>query len=72
MSADNVNSFDHTNRLGFARMPPGYLLIQLDSGHFIWEIESDPDLEPPIHWDKWTMRRWAWAHYNEKRGAGNE
>ena len=37
MPADNVCSFDYTNRLGFAKMPPGYLLIGLDSGHFLFE-----------------------------------
>lgn len=62
MPADNVCSFDYTNRLGFAKMPPGYLLIGLDSGHFIFERERD-EAESPIHWNKWAVRNWAWADY---------
>lgn len=32
---------NYTNRLGFVKMPPGYLLIGLDAGHFLFERESD-------------------------------
>ena len=53
---------DHTNRLGFAKMPPHYKLLQLDSGHFIWERQSDYE-ESAIHWNKWAIWRDAWADY---------
>jgi hypothetical protein len=65
---------DYTARLGFASMPPGYLLIGLDSGHFIYERQSD-EAESAIHWDKWAVRRWAWEDYrslNPQAPAGAE
>lgn len=62
MPADNVTSFDYTDRLGIQKMPPGYLLIGLDSGHFMWERESD-GMESVIHWNKWVVRRWAWLNH---------
>jgi len=51
MPADNVTSFDYTDRLGIQKMPPSYLLIGLDSGHFMWERVSDEE-ESAIHWNK--------------------
>ena len=54
MAANNVTSFDYTNRLGIKKMPPGYLLIGLDSGHFLFERESDEE-ESAIHWNRWTV-----------------
>lgn len=46
--------------LGFASMPRGYELWQLDSGHWIW-IESSTERESSIHWDKWSIYRSAKA-----------
>lgn len=54
--------FDHTDRLGFLKMPPGYRLLQLDSGHFIYERIID-ERESPIHWNKWVVRQWAWLDH---------
>ncbi|PTU76867.1 hypothetical protein DBO86_23000 [Pseudomonas indoloxydans] len=68
MPADNVTSFDYTDRLGIQKMPPGYLLIGLDSGHFMWERTSDEE-ESAIHWNKWEVWRWAWQDHND-RAAG--
>ena len=62
MTVDSVTCFDYTDRLGIQKMPPGYRLIGLDSGHFLYERESD-EAESAIHWDKWTVRRWAWQDY---------
>lgn len=53
-----TNTVDHTNRLGFAKMPSGYHLLQLDSGHFMW-FHPDRDTDSCIHWDKWAVYRGA-------------
>lgn len=53
---------DMTNRLGFAKMPPGYKLLQLDSGHFMYEREAD-EMESAIHWNRWAVRKAAWDDY---------
>lgn len=60
--------FDYTNRLGFLSMPPGYKLLGLDSGHFLWERESDK-MDSVIHWDKWAIRRGAWADYHDQQAS---
>lgn len=59
----DTNCIDHTSRLGFVKMPEGYALLQLDSGHFMWRHEESDD-ESCIHWNKW----WAYrgARLNEK------
>lgn len=50
---------DHTDRLGFVKMPNGYKLYQLmDSGHFFWYREED-EQESSIHWDKWSIYKSA-------------
>ena len=73
MAADNVTSFDYTDRLGIKKMPPGYLLIGLDSGHFMWERVSG-EAESAIHWSKWAIWRSAWHDYNaqQQEAAGHE
>lgn len=60
-----MECIDHTSRLGIAKMPPGYRLLQLDSGHFIWEREAD-DAESEIHSNKWAVYRGAWANYRQQ------
>lgn len=57
--------WDMTDRLGFAKMPPGYKLLKLDSGHFIYERERD-EMESDIHWNRWAVRKWAWQNYREE------
>jgi hypothetical protein len=64
-----MEPIDHTNRLGFAKMPAGYKLLQLDSGHFIYEREHD-EAESSIHWNKWAVYRWAVAD-SKATGAGH-
>ena len=54
---------DRTHSLGIKTMPPGYNLLQLDSGHYIWERQSDHE-ESAIHWNKWEVWRWAWHDHN--------
>ena len=73
MPADNVTSFDYTDRLGIQKMPPGYLLIGLDSGHFMWERVGE-EAESAIHWNKWAIWRSAWHDYNaqQQEAAGHE
>ena len=46
------------NALGFAKMPEGYELWQLDSGHWMW-VESRTERESCIHWNKWAVYRGA-------------
>ena len=60
-----TNAIDHTNRLGFAKMPEGYALIQLDSGHFMWHHDASDD-ESCIHWDKWAIYRGAVENSKER------
>ena len=58
--------YDYTNRLGIQKMPPGYKLFGLDSGHFMWWRESD-DMESCIHWSRWAIYRSAWNEYREQQ-----
>lgn len=53
-----TNAIDHTSRLGFHKMPDGYHLLQLDSGHFMY-FHPESDEESAIHWDKWAVLAWA-------------
>lgn len=53
-----TNAVDHTNRLGFVKMPAGYHLLQLDSGHFMW-FHEESDEESCISWDKWWIYQGA-------------
>jgi hypothetical protein len=53
-------------------LPPGYRIIQLDSGHFLWVYAADGDfdnsnVEGPICWDRFWVRRCAFAHYEENK-----
>lgn len=59
--------YDCTDRLGIQKMPPGYKLWQLDSGHYLWDFEDR--IESVIHWNKWAIYRSAWKHYNEAIAA---
>lgn len=61
-----TNAIDHTNRLGFHKMPEGYALLQLDSGHFMW-FHPESDEESAIHWDKWSILDWAKQDSRERR-----
>jgi hypothetical protein len=48
-------------------LPDGYRVIQLDSGHYMWEkvggvnVNGGP-LEGPISWDRFWVRRCAFKH----------
>ena len=59
----------------YKKLPPGYTIVQLDSGHYMWVFE-DPfgprvrvplgrDTEGLMSWDKWWVRRCAFAHFAE-------
>ena len=52
-------------------LPPGYRIVQLDSGHFLWEFAGDGktprnrpggECEGLISWDRYWVRRCAFAH----------
>ena len=47
--------------LGFVEVPDGYIIEQLDSGHWIW-THSETDAQSCIHWDKWAVYRGCKAH----------
>lgn len=51
-------------------LPPGYRIVQLDSGHYLWCLDADGDgdheVEGLICWDKWWVRRCAFAHALEQ------
>lgn len=45
-------------------LPPGFRVAQLDSGHFLWVREGEGfEYEGFISWDRWWVRRCAFAHY---------
>lgn len=53
-------------------LPPGYKVIHLDSGHFMWAAEEASNdnggpLEGLICWDRWWVRRCAFANYEARR-----
>lgn len=56
----------------FRPLPPGYEVVQLDSGHYIWtwgppeaRAAGDYTLEGLICWDRFWVRRCAFAHFEE-------
>ena len=57
---------DASRSLGRQKMPPGYQIIQLDSGHFIWFHEQSDD-ESCIHWSKWAIYRGAHDDYKKRK-----
>ena len=46
-------------------IPPGYKIIQLDSGHYLWVLNDSK--EGLISWDRWWVRRCAFAHFEENK-----
>lgn len=40
-------------------LPPGYRVVQLDSGHYVWMTDTAEGL---ISVDRWWVRRCAFAH----------
>lgn len=63
---------DVSSRLGGkAKLPPGYKMFQLDSGHFIWECE-ETDEESCIHWNKWAVYRGAHRDHQSRQPTKQE
>jgi hypothetical protein len=62
-----MSGVDASRALGRCKMPIGYQLLQLDSGHFIWRREES-DEESSIHWSKWRVYQWAHADYKNRIG----
>ena len=49
-------------------LPPGYRIVQLDSGHFLWTLDgAERPTEGLISWDRYWVRRCAFAHYEENK-----
>lgn len=53
-------------------LPPGYRIVQLDSGHFLWVKDvgvnsNGGPIEGLICWDRWWVRRCVFAHFEETR-----
>lgn len=61
---------DVSRALGRCKMPVGYTLLQLDSGHFMWRHEESDD-ESCIHWNKWAIYRGAHAD-SKTRGVSHD
>jgi hypothetical protein len=56
-------------------LPPGYRIVQLDSGHYQWTWGEDPDdheKEGFISVDRWWVRRCVFANYAERMKGGGE
>lgn len=56
-------------------LPQGYRIVQLDSGHYLWVFAVDGDFnnsscEGAISWDRWWVRRCAFAHAAEQAKRG--
>lgn len=56
----------------FKPLPPGYRIVQLDSGHYLWCYYPDPNVddytkEGLISWDRYWVRRCVFAHYEESK-----
>lgn len=54
-------------------LPPGYRIMQLDSGHYLWTwgtpeqfAADDYSKEGLISWDRYWVRRCAFAHFEGK------
>jgi len=51
-------SYFSSNMLGIQKMPDGYaLMLVSDCTHFYYL--RDDGVESSIHWDMWTVYRWA-------------
>ena len=61
--------FPPENPLGIVAMPPGYELIKLDSGHWMWATYTE---ESATDVDRWSVYRGAMAHFNRKGNGKNE
>jgi hypothetical protein len=56
-------------------LPPGYRIIQHDSGHYQWVRDGTTNrnggpVEGFICWDRWWVRRCAFGHAAEGGGNG--
>jgi hypothetical protein len=46
-------------------LPPGYRVVQHDSGHYQWVLDGEREAEGLLSWDRWWVRRCAFAHAKE-------
>lgn len=60
-----MSNQDASHCLGRLKMPEGYKLLQLDSGHFMWRHDESND-ESCIHWSKWAIYHGAHADSKER------
>ena len=62
---------DASRALGRCKMPDGYQLLKLDSGHFMWRHDESDD-ESCIHWNKWTVYHGAHADSKSREQANEQ
>lgn len=60
-----MNGVDASRSLGRCKMPIGYQLFQLDSGHFMWRHDESDD-ESCISWSKWAVYHGAHADFRRR------
>jgi hypothetical protein len=58
-------------------LPDGYRVIQLDSGHYMWEKvgccnSNGGPLEGLMSWDRYWVRRCAFKHWEESCNDAND
>ena len=50
----------------YTPLPDGYIVVYLDSGHYVWSYRDET--EGRISWDRYWVRRCAFAHYEKTNG----
>lgn len=56
----------------YAPLPPGYVVVLLDSGYYMWILEGPiENVKGMVSWDKWWVRQCAFNHYKENRCPSN-
>ena len=52
-------------------LPPGYTIVQLDSGHYMWvHNDGKRERESCMHWDRWAV--WRGVFEDFEKGGANE
>lgn len=49
----------------FNPLPPGYTVVQLDSGHYMWKLNDEK--EGAIDVDQYRARRCAFLHFERNQ-----
>jgi hypothetical protein len=51
-------------------LPEGYYVVFADN-YYNW-VNDELDLEGPVHWDRYFVRRCAFAHAKKMKSLGEE